>query len=65
MFFYFLCFPIYNNVYPKYFQIYKKMSINEIKDFIFESYYEIEFSKESSCYSMKLLKKKIYCLQTN
>ena len=39
----------------------KKMSINEIKYFIFENYYKrIGFSKESSC-SMKRLKKKIYC----
>ena len=37
----------------------KKMSINEIKDFIFENYYKrVGFSKESSCYSMKHLKKK-------
>ena len=46
----------------------KKMSINEIKDFIFENYYKrTGFSKESSYYSMKhLKKKKIYCCsQTN
>ena len=37
----------------------KKMSINEIKDFIFENYYKrTGFSKESSYYSMKHLKKK-------
>ena len=37
----------------------KKMSINEIKDFIFGNYYKrIAFSKESSYYSMKSLKKK-------
>ena len=30
------------------------MSINEIKDFIFENYYkQIEFSKENSYYAMK------------
>ena len=35
------------------------MSINEIKDFIFEIYYtRIGFSKESSYYLMKRLKKK-------
>ena len=36
------------------------MSINEIKDVVFENYYKrIAFSKESSCfYSMKHLKKK-------
>ena len=45
----------------------KKTSVNKIRDFIFENYYKrIRFSKESSYYSMKYLKKKIYCcLQTN
>ena len=40
----------------------KKMSINEIKDFISENYDKrIGFSKEISYYSMKCLKiKKIY-----
>ena len=33
------------------------MSVNEIKDFVFESY--IGFSKENSYYSMKRLKKKV------
>ena len=43
------------------------MSVNKIRDFIFESYYErIGCSKENSYYSMKRLKKKVYCcLQTN
>ena len=37
----------------------KKMSVNEIRDFIFENYYKrIEFSKENSYYSMKRLKKR-------
>ena len=36
-FFYFLCFPIYNNIYPKYCQSYKKMSVNEIRDLAFEN----------------------------
>ena len=37
----------------------KTMSINEIKDFIFENYYKrIGFSKESSYCSMKRLKRK-------
>ena len=41
----------------------KKMSVNEIKDFIFENYYKrIEFSKENSYYSMKRLKKKLLLL---
>ena len=32
----------------------KKMSVNEIRDFIFENYYKrIRFSKENSYYSMK------------
>ena len=36
----------------------KNMSINEIKDCIFENYYKrIGFSTESSYYSMKRLKK--------
>ena len=51
---------IYNNVYPKYClkMKNKKIPINETKDFIFENYYKrIGFSKESSCYSIKRLKK--------
>ena len=37
----------------------KKMSINEITDFIFENYFKgIEFSKENNYYLMKRLKKK-------
>ena len=55
------------------FRAIKKMSVNEIRDFIFENYYKrIGFSKENCYYSMKHLKKKekkkkeIYCcLQTN
>ena len=40
----------------------KTMSINEIKDFIFENHYkQIRFSKKNSYYSMKRLKKKIDC----
>ena len=36
-----------------------KISVNEIRDFIFEKYYErIEFSKENSYHSMKHQKKK-------
>ena len=44
----------------------KKMSVNEIRDFIFENNHKrIGFSKESS-YSMKHLKKNICCcLETN
>ena len=39
----------------------KKMSITEIRDFIFENCYKrIGFSKESSYYSMKLLTKNIF-----
>ena len=38
----------------------KKMSVNEIKEFIFGNYYKrIVFSKENSYYSMKCLKKAI------
>ena len=37
----------------------KKMSVNEIKDFMFENDYKlIGFSKEINYYSMKRLKKK-------
>ena len=37
----------------------KKMSVNEIRDFIFENYFKrIRFSKESSYYSTKCLKRK-------
>ena len=44
----------------------KKMTVNELRYFIYESYYKrIGFIKKSS-YSMKGLKKKIcYCLQPN
>ena len=36
----------------------QNMSINEMKDFIFENYYKrIRFFKESSYYSLKRLKK--------
>ena len=61
-FVHFLCFPIYNNVYPKHYQSCKKMSANDIREFIFENYYKrIGFSKEGSYYSMKRLKRKIFC----
>ena len=47
----------------------KKMSVNEIRDFIFENYYErIGFSKKNSYYSTKRLKKKrfiVACKQIN
>ena len=43
------------------------ISFNEIREFISEIYYkQVGFSKENNYYSMKRLKKKIYCcLQTN
>ena len=42
------------------------MSVNEIIDFIFENYYKQNgFSKESSYYSTKRLKKKDLLLLTN
>ena len=60
-----LCFPIYYNVYAKHCQSYKKMSVNEIEDFIFENYYKrIGFSNENSYYSMKSLKKEYLFLLT-
>ena len=46
----------------------KKISGNEIRDFIFENYYKrISFSKENSYYSMKRLKKRfiVACEQIN
>ena len=44
----------------------KKISVNEIKDFIFENYYKLTgFSKEISCYSMSCLKKKYLWLLAN
>ena len=45
----------------------KKMSVNKIRDIIFENYYNrIGFAKENSYYSRKCLKRKIYCcLQRN
>ena len=44
------------------------MSFDEIKNFIFENFYErIGFSKENSYYSMKQLKKRfaVACKQIN
>ena len=46
----------------------KKMSINELRDFIFENYYkQIGFVKEKSYNSMKRLKKRfvVACKQIN
>ena len=68
--FYFLCFPIYNNLYPKYYQSYKKDAVNEIRGFTFERYCKrIDFSKENSYHSIKRLKKKkgfiVACEQIN
>ena len=58
VFFYFLYFPICNNVYPKHYQSYKK-AFNDVRNFIFENYYKrFVFSKGDSYYSMKRLKKK-------
>ena len=42
------------------------MTINELRDFIFENYYErFGFVKESSYYSMKILKRKDLLLLAN
>ena len=42
------------------------MSVNEMRDFIFENYYKkIGFSKESSYYSIKCLKRKDLLLLAN
>ena len=66
-FFYFLWFPIYNNVYPKYCQSYKKMSINEIRKCIFETIIsELNFLKKAVIIQWNVWKEKIYCcLLTN
>ena len=38
----------------------KRMSANDVRDFIFENYYkQIAFIKERSCYSVKHLKTKL------
>ena len=58
-YFYWFCFLIYNNIYPKYLQNYKKYVCQEIRDFIYKNYYKrIGFSKENIYYLMKHLKKK-------
>ena len=50
----FFCFPLYDNVYPKF-----KKGQSMKSDFIFENCYKrMGFSKENSCYLMKDLKKK-------
>ena len=59
---------MYNNAYLKYCQRYKEyvMSVNDIRDFIFEKYYkQIGFSKENSYYSMKRLRKKRFVVTCN
>ena len=44
----------------------KRMSVNEMRDFIFENCYKkIGFSKESSYYSIKCLKRKDLLLLAN
>ena len=46
----------------------KKMSVNELRDFIFENYYkQISFVEDRSYYSMKHLKKRfvVACNQIN
>ena len=45
----------------------KKMTVNQLRDFIFENYYkQIRFVEESSYYLMKRLGKRIcYCFQQN
>ena len=44
----------------------KKMSVNEIRDFIFENYYKRNgFSKKGNHYSMKHLNKKDLLLLAN
>ena len=52
-------FVLYTDVYFEYTQRYKKMTIKELKDFIFENYYrQIGFTKENSYYLVKYQKEK-------
>ena len=47
-------------------KVIKKLSVNDIRDFIFENYYKgIGFSKEDSYYSTKHLKRKDLLLLAN
>ena len=47
-------------------RVIKKMSVNEIKSFIFENYFKrIRFSKKNNYYSMKRLKRKNFLLLGN
>ena len=76
-FFSFLCFPTYYNVNPKHYQSYytlnittarKKMSVNDIRVFIYENYSKrIGFSKEDSYCPLKRMKKRfiVVCQQIN
>ena len=50
-------------MYFEYTQHYKKLTVKELKEFIFENYYRrIGFAKENFCYSMKHQKKKDFLL---
>ena len=47
--FLFFLFSYYNQVYSKYCQCYKKITVNELRDFIYECYYQrVGFNKENS-----------------
>ena len=41
LFFNHFCILIYNKVYPRYFQRKKKMSVNEVRDFLWKHYYQL------------------------
>ena len=52
-FFCFFIFLLYNDVYFEYTQRYRKMTIKELRDFIYENYCrQTGFTKENSYYSM-------------
>ena len=64
--FYFFAF-LYRIMYAlNYASVVKKMSVNEIRDLVYENYFkQIGFHKENSYYSMRRLKKNCCCFQLN
>ena len=62
--FYFFAF-LYRIMYAlNYASVVKKMSVNEIRELVYENYFkQIGFHKENSYYSMRRLKKNCCCFQ--
>ena len=59
IFFSFFLFSEYDNVYSKFFQPYKTISVTETRYIISENYYKrTRFSKENNSYSTKHQKRK-------